>query len=133
YPESQSKFFTTVVAAQVSFVTDAHGRASGLVLHQKGRELPATRIDDSQAKKIEADLDRRIKTKTPSPGTEAALRKAIIAMEKGQRDYSQLTPELAAAARAQWPKMQADVKTWGPLQSINLSRVSPEGIDIYAV
>jgi hypothetical protein len=36
YPESSDKFFATVVAAQLSFVTDAQGRATELVLHPGG-------------------------------------------------------------------------------------------------
>jgi Tol biopolymer transport system component len=54
FPESAGKFFLKVVAAQISFDSDAAGKVTGLVLHQNGRELPAPRIDEAQAKRIEA-------------------------------------------------------------------------------
>src|SRR5258708_4444761 len=38
FPESPSKFFLKVVAAQISFDSDAAGKVTGLVLHQNGRE-----------------------------------------------------------------------------------------------
>ncbi|MGC1305059.1 MAG: DUF3471 domain-containing protein [Caulobacteraceae bacterium] len=133
YPESQSKFFTTVVAAQFSFATDARGQATGLVLHQGGLELPAARIGESQAKTFAADLDRRIKTNTPSPGTQAALRDAITAMENGHPNYSKFTPRLATATREQWTDLQAKIKKWGPLQSVTLSKIGPQGYDVYVV
>lgn len=55
FPESASKFFLKVVAAQISFDSDAGGKVTGLVLHQNGRELPAPRIDAAQANRIEAN------------------------------------------------------------------------------
>jgi len=45
FAESERRFFYKVVDAQITFETDAHGRASGLVLHQNGRDLPGKRID----------------------------------------------------------------------------------------
>ena len=44
FPESQTKFFVQEAAAQIEFVVDASGKATGLVLHQGGRQLPAKRI-----------------------------------------------------------------------------------------
>ena len=45
YPSGPKDFFYTVVAAQLTFVTDANGRAKELILHQNGRDVPAPRID----------------------------------------------------------------------------------------
>jgi hypothetical protein len=45
YAESTHVFFWTVVAAQISFITDNHGRATGAIIHQVGRDLPLTRIE----------------------------------------------------------------------------------------
>jgi D-alanyl-D-alanine carboxypeptidase len=36
FPESETTFFLKIVDAQVTFVTDATGKATGLVLHQNG-------------------------------------------------------------------------------------------------
>ena len=44
FPESQRDFFLKVVDAQITFETDASGRATSLTLHQNGRDQPAKRI-----------------------------------------------------------------------------------------
>lgn len=44
YPYGPKDFFLTVVAAQITFVTGPHGRATKLVLHQNGLDQTAPRI-----------------------------------------------------------------------------------------
>jgi hypothetical protein len=48
FPESETKFFATIVPVQISFDTDAQGRVTGLVLHQNGLEQPALRVSESE-------------------------------------------------------------------------------------
>jgi len=43
FPESQTAFFWKIVDAQLSFQIGPDGRATGAVLHQNGRDTPATR------------------------------------------------------------------------------------------
>ena len=43
HPESDSRFFLTVVDAQITFTRDAAGAVDGLILHQGGRDSPAPR------------------------------------------------------------------------------------------
>lgn len=45
FPESERDFFLKVVDAQITFETDSAGRATGLVLHQNGRNIPAKRLE----------------------------------------------------------------------------------------
>jgi protein-L-isoaspartate(D-aspartate) O-methyltransferase len=45
YPESDRKFFFKVIDAQITFVSDADPSASGLILHQGGRDMAAKRVD----------------------------------------------------------------------------------------
>ena len=45
FPESTRDFFLEVTDAQVTFELDTVGRATGLILHQNGRDTPAKRID----------------------------------------------------------------------------------------
>jgi len=45
FPESERDYFLKVVDAQVTFQTDAHGRATELVLHQNGANIPGKRIE----------------------------------------------------------------------------------------
>jgi D-alanyl-D-alanine-carboxypeptidase/D-alanyl-D-alanine-endopeptidase len=44
FPESETDFFYKIVDAQVTFVKDAAGTVTGLVLHQGGRDTPAKKI-----------------------------------------------------------------------------------------
>jgi hypothetical protein len=133
FPESDSKFFATVVAAQISFDTDASGKATDLVLHQAGMERAAPRIDEATAKQLEAALLDRIKNHTASPGTEAALRFSLQSLEAGTPDLSNMTPTLAAITKPQLPSMLATIQSLGALQSITFKTVAPGGADIYNV
>jgi len=49
FPESQRDFFLKVVDAQITFETDANGRATSLALHQNGANMPAKRIEGEAA------------------------------------------------------------------------------------
>jgi len=133
YPESETKFFATVVAAQISFVTDAKGNVSELVLHQGGLEQHANRIDETTAKNFAAALTARIQANQPGPGTEESVRKWVSAMEAGQPNYDDMTPTLAAFAREQWPKTSQTIKAFGAFKAVQFVRVTPDGMDVYQV
>jgi len=45
FPEGERDFFYKVVDAQITFVTDANGRATELILHQNGFDQHAKRVD----------------------------------------------------------------------------------------
>lgn len=49
FPESQKDFFLKAVDAQVTFETDANGRAVSVTLHQNGHDAPAKRIEGAAA------------------------------------------------------------------------------------
>lgn len=44
WPESATDFFVKEVDARITFTRDASGRTTGLVLHQYGRDRPATKL-----------------------------------------------------------------------------------------
>jgi CubicO group peptidase (beta-lactamase class C family) len=44
WPETQTDFFLKDVDAQVTFVRDAQGRVTGLVLHQGGQDMRGTKV-----------------------------------------------------------------------------------------
>jgi hypothetical protein len=133
FPESQTKFFYNEVHAQLSFDSDASGRITQVVLHQNGIEQIAPRVSVETAKAVEDALMARIKANQPSPGTEAALRHQIESMETGTRNYAPLTPQMAAAARAQWPGTSQMIAGLGALKSLTFNNVAPGGVDIYDV
>lgn len=49
FPESPTKFFKTVMAAQVEFYLDHRQRVTHAVLHQLGQIIPASRLDNNEA------------------------------------------------------------------------------------
>jgi hypothetical protein len=44
FPESETDFFFKVVDAQINFIKDKQGAASGLVLHQNGIDQDAKKL-----------------------------------------------------------------------------------------
>ena len=54
YPASSKSFFLRVARAEITFDTDSHGVASGLVLHQNGRDLPGKKLTAPTAAEITA-------------------------------------------------------------------------------
>lgn len=49
YPESKTEFFYKVVDAQLTFDLGPHGVATGLMLHQNGRDIPGKKISSQPA------------------------------------------------------------------------------------
>lgn len=56
FPESAREFFLKVTDAQLTFQTDDTGHATGLVLHQGGRDVPARRIGDAEVAKERKEI-----------------------------------------------------------------------------
>jgi hypothetical protein len=131
FPESQTKFFSNEIRAQYSFDSDAGGHVIALVMHQLGMERRAPRISAEAAKAIEDALLARIRAGAPSPGTEAALRHQIEAVEKGAFDTAAMTPEMAALVGSQAPSATQTFAQLGALKSLTFKNVAPDGFDIY--
>jgi len=131
YPESPQKFFYKTVAAQISFVTDLQGRATGLILHQDGIERPAPRLDQAAAQKLEDSFAKRLQGNAPMPGSEAALRRQLDAFEHGTPDYDAMTESLAALKRPLVPVIERQLALLGTLEAISFRGVGLSGWDIY--
>jgi hypothetical protein len=43
FAESETRFATRMVNAEIEFVTDADGKATAMVLHQNGRDIKGTK------------------------------------------------------------------------------------------
>jgi hypothetical protein len=57
FPESETSYFAKTAPLQITFVTGAHGPATGLVLHSVGRDFPARRADAAEVERAEAEFD----------------------------------------------------------------------------
>ena len=137
FPESETKFFVKVVDAQLEFSgSDAQGRATQLILHQNGRDMPAKRLDAAVFKRLadaEAEFQKRFADQTPVPGSEAAVRRIIEELRLGQPNYDLMSPGLAAAIRQHLPRLESDIKQLGSVQAISFKGVGPGGADIYQI
>jgi hypothetical protein len=131
FPESSTKFFFTVVAAQISFVRDSEGKVIAMVLHQNGMEQHAAKVDESVAMSGETVLAERIKHKTPDADREAPLRRFIDALVKGEPNLDDMGPSLSAATKVQWPAIQKAFQGAGALKSLEFERVNRQGFDVY--
>lgn len=137
FPESETMFFLKVVNAQIEFpATGPQGKATQLTLHQNGRDMVGTRLDDTEAKKIAdtaATRAKRFKDQTQSPGTEAALRRDIEELRLGEPKYELMSAGLANVTRQQLPQLKTTINQLGALQSVTFKGVGPAGADIYEV
>jgi serine-type D-Ala-D-Ala carboxypeptidase/endopeptidase len=133
FPEGERKFFLKVVDAQLTFDTDAQGKATQVTLHQGGRDMPGKRIDEAQAAASAAALEKKFKDQTQDPGTEAALRRDIDELRAGEPKYDLMVPALADATRQQLPQIKALIAQLGALESVKFTGVGPGGADIYDV
>jgi CubicO group peptidase (beta-lactamase class C family) len=70
---------------------------------------------------------------TQQPGSEAALRRLIDEIVRGEPDYSRMGPQLAEGTRLQLPAMKAKLAALGPVQSVSFAGVGLEGADTYDV
>jgi hypothetical protein len=133
HAESDTEFFAKIVDAQISFIADASGPATSLVLHQGGRDYPMKRIDAAAAQAIESRTAERVSDQTANPGSEPALRRLIAGFTSGTPDYTEMSAALADATRQQLPNLQAGHQDLGAVKSIQFLGVSRQGEDVYTV
>jgi hypothetical protein len=89
------------------------------------------RIDAARAQQIEGKRAEMLKSESPSPGTEAALRRLIDGLISGEPNYEEMNPQVAAATRDQLRDLHADLAQLGLIQSIRFLRVANQGEDVY--
>jgi hypothetical protein len=133
YAQSNTDFFAKVVDAQISFITDAKGQATSLVLHQGGGNHPMKRIDAATAQKIDSKTAEKVKSQSGSPGTEAALHRLIEGLISGKPDYHEMSPALAEATRHQLANLHRGHEELGAVQSVKFLGVGGQGEDVYTV
>ena len=136
FPQSDREFFLKVAPEQLSFELDANGKATELVVRQDAGEQRAKRLGEADERRIAeeaAALAQRIKEQKPAPGGEAALRRNIEELRRGEPDYSQMSTSLADVTRQQLGTLKAMMVQFGAVQSVTFKGVGPGGRDIYEV
>jgi Zn-dependent protease with chaperone function len=117
FPTSETEFFYKVVDAQLTFLRDAQGRTTSVVLHQNGLTIPMARISDAAAAQIGQRLEQKVKNQTPTPGVQAALSHYIDGLISGHPDYATMSPQLAESTRQQLERAHALMVQLGPVKS----------------
>jgi serine-type D-Ala-D-Ala carboxypeptidase/endopeptidase len=131
YSKSNVEFFYKTVDAQITFETDAQGRAAALVLHQGGRDQHAKRISDAEATRLADYLAQHFKDQKANPGSEASIRRQIDELQRRQPNLEEFTPGLAEIALPQMPHIEDMIANLGALQSVTFKSVGTGGADIY--
>ena len=132
-PLNETEFVGSVTQSHYTFVTDAQGNVTGLTSNQDGLEVTWPRIDDAARDEMKAKLAARIESKTPVPGSDAALRRLIEGLRAGTPNYDEMSPALARACRRQLPQLQMTARFLGAIQSIEFQGVGSQGWDLYEV
>jgi hypothetical protein len=133
FPMSETEFFAKVVKATQTFMVDDQGHVTALIHHQNGRDTTLPRIDPAEAEKMAAALAAKVKSKTATPGSEAALRRLIDGTMSGNPNYSEMSSELQKATREQLPGIKDGLNRAGPVDSVRFVGVGNQGWDIYQV
>jgi hypothetical protein len=91
------------------------------------------RIDAMEAGRIEGLVTEKIKSQSPSPETEPALRRLIEGIRTGKPNYEEMVPRFAEATREQLSELQPDISDAGSIASIHFVGVGGGGADVYFV
>jgi hypothetical protein len=118
YAQRDLEYFSKVEDIQLRFKSTAEGKIASLELTWPGQQSTAPRISDAEAQKLTKELARRAHEHVASPGTEAALRRAIAEIDSGTPDYTQMSDAFAGVVRQQLPQLQQTFKSWGAIQSV---------------
>ena len=133
YPEGEGKFFARTADVELAFQSDSQGRVTGVLVAQGGQKRLSERIDEAEPQRVAAAAAARAASGVASPGTEAALRKVIDEVSRGQPDYSLMSPALADATRQQLAAIQSTLVQFGAVKSVAFQSVGPAGFDIFIV
>lgn len=118
--------------AYVRFATDATGRVIGAVFEQNGESTIAPRIDAKRVRAIDAVISEHVGAQAPASGSEEALRQLLAGIESGDPNHAaELSPQLAGGTRAMLADLQATMKPWGVLRSVEFRGVDGDGWDKY--
>jgi hypothetical protein len=132
-PKSGGGFTAMDGRIQVSFSRDAAGQVASVTLRQGANEQVARKLTEEQARKLKADLAKRIAENQPAPGTEAMLRKHIEGMRAGKPIYDLMTAPLVAAIKPQEEFGRTRLAQVGAIRSIEFRGVTPNGLDSFHV
>jgi DNA-binding transcriptional MerR regulator len=135
HPTSETEFYPTHGAGyfQYTFLHDAQGEVSGVLMRVQGVEFTSPRIDATTAEQLMAKLSERIQSPKPLPGSEAALRRFIEGIKAGNPPYEEMSTQMEQLVRMRLPLLQPLAEYLGTFRSIEFRGVESGGWDQYDV
>jgi bla regulator protein BlaR1 len=136
--DSETDFRVSVdTRDQFTFVLDAQGQVTGFIEHEDRPKFSFTwpRVDAVTAQQILANNKAKFQSQTPTPGSEAALRRLIDALRMGKCNYDEIAPwhaKLCAETLSDLHWAEAYAR-WGAVRSVEFSHVDDTGGDVYEV
>ena len=135
YPERSDYFFSRDIDMQVSFERDGRGKVTGLVIHRFGLERPLPLLSQDELAEVSAKFDARTKRTQAWPGGKDIVWRSASKLLQGELNEADLTPVVAAEARAILPFFQKAQREnpWGKPLTIRFARIAEDGSEVYMV
>jgi beta-lactamase regulating signal transducer with metallopeptidase domain len=133
YPRSNTEFFFKRADAQISFVTDAQGKAVSLTMHRAGGDVTMKRIDAGTAQQIASAMAEKQRTQSLDPRRAAVLSRLVDGIVTGKPNTDDMRSGLATAVNHRLSTLQSVVAPLGAVQSVQYLGVDNQGSDVYTV
>ena len=130
---SETDFSSKESGTTFSFVRDGQGQTTALVQHFGMFSITMPRIDASAAAQVLANNNVKARSQTPTPGSEAALRRMIDGVRAGKPNYDEMAPWFAELVKQTLYAYAPIYARRGAVQSITFSHVDQFGGDNYIV
>ncbi len=138
-PHSDREFVSKGASTFVTFMSDALGETTELLLREPGRAARrAIRIDAVGAQAIENAFARwiaaapdRFRNQVPADGSEAAVLRVVEELQRGAPRYERMSEQLADNVRRQITQLHGMMGDVGAIESVFFRGVGPGGYDIY--
>ena len=134
FADSETEFWTTL-GARYTFVLDEQGQVTSLIEHNDSPRFSFTwpRVDAITAQQILANNKAKFQSRTPTPGSEAALHRLIDGLRMGRPNYDEMAARYAESTKPKVSVYQLGYGAWGAVQSIEFRHVDDTGGDVYEV
>jgi CubicO group peptidase (beta-lactamase class C family) len=130
-PEGDGKFFASASDTHVVFQTSPDGQVMGALVSQGSQPpVPARRFTKTFADRLA--MIAAGEAHGAAPGAEEVLRRFIGEIQRGQPDYSRMSPQLANAVRQTLDNARTTVLLpLGDLKTVTYQSTLPDGRDLF--
>lgn len=117
----------------LTFEMNAAGDVTDIAFQNRNGKSILPRIDDATAATIEAQQREAASRTSPYPGTAEALKRQILAFEKGTADYDGLAEPILSKLHTNSSEVIAIISKLGPLVSLRFKSPAASGADNFEV